>query len=214
MADDRAGADDAVMKVNVAGTWNVLLAAEACGAGRVVYASSGKAIGMLERDPPYLPLDDAAPGLPSSTYGLSKWLSEEMCESFSRRTGIRTLCLRPVLVLDEDGWDRFASFDELPPARGKAWHLAVFVDVVDVANAIALAVAVDDPPQHARLLLCADEVASERTTAELVAEKLPNVEWRGAPPQGRAALLDCSAARSIHGWKPAVGWDGRLRHRA
>jgi nucleoside-diphosphate-sugar epimerase len=169
---------------------------------------------MLERDPPYLPLDDAAPGLPGSTYGLSKWLSEEMCSSFSSRTGISTLVLRPVLVLDDEGWERFASFDELPPARGKAWHCAVFVDVVDVARAIASAVALDDPPAHARMLLCADEVASERTTAELVAEKLPDVAWRGAPPGGRAALIDCAVARDVLAWKPAVGWDHRLRYRA
>ena len=175
MADDRDGADDAVMQINVAGTWNVLLAASEAGVERVVYASSGKAIGMLERDPAYLPVDDAAPGLPSGTYALSKWLSEEMCESWSRRTGIPTICLRPVLVLDDDGWERFAGFDELPPARGKAWHLAVFVDVDDVASAIALSLSAADPPAHARLLLCADEIASERTTAELVAERLPDV---------------------------------------
>ena len=217
LADDRSGSPDAVMQVNVCGTWNVLLAAAEAGCSRVVYSSSGKALGMLERDPGSLPLDDAAPGMPSTPYGLSKWLSEQMCEAWSRKTGIPTLCLRPVLVLDEEGWERFAAFDELPPARGSAWHLGVFVDVDDVAAAIALAVGVPDPPLHSRMLLCADEVAAERPAAEIAREWIPAVPWRdGAQPadDSRGALVDCSVARDVLGWRPIRGWDHRLRVRA
>jgi nucleoside-diphosphate-sugar epimerase len=62
-----------------------------------------------------------------------------------------------------------------------------------------------------RLLLCADEIASARPTAELVAERLPGVPWRdGVPyPAGtRAALVDCTAARQVLGWAPRRGWGG------
>jgi hypothetical protein len=49
------------MAVNVLGTWHVLLAAEAAGAGRVVYFSSGQVFGIAEgeRLPDYFPVDDA-----------------------------------------------------------------------------------------------------------------------------------------------------------
>jgi len=209
IAEDRGGAPEDVMAVNLLGTWNVLLAARAEGVERVVYASSGKALGMLERDPAYLPLDDGHPGLPSRPYGLSKWLAEEMCESFTRDTGVPTICLRPVLVLDGDGYERLAGMRGLPRAQTAAsFHLAAFVDVEDVATAIAASLSCPDPG-HARLLLCAGEVGSERPAAELAAEHLPHVPWRnGAPPEpgSRSALVDCAAAHELLGWRPRVGW--------
>jgi nucleoside-diphosphate-sugar epimerase len=210
---DREEIPDQVMAVNVAGTWNVLLAAEACGIRRVVHASSGKALGMLERDPRYLPVDDAHPGLPARPYGLSKWLSEEMCEAVTRAQGIETICLRPVFVVEPAQWAEFAGLSELGPARGTSWHCGVIVDVRDVADAFALAVTCEAPEGgHARLLLCADDVASDRPAAELVAEHLPDVPWRdGGPPaaDSRAALADCSAAHAVLGWRPRFRWDGR-----
>ncbi|MBB4661728.1 NAD-dependent epimerase/dehydratase family protein [Conexibacter arvalis] len=200
------------MPVNLLGTWNVLLAARAHGVGRVVHLSSGKALGMLERDPDQLPVDDRHRGLPSLPYALSKWLAEEMCEAFTRETGVSTICLRPVLVLDSTRYPALAAGPELPPVPGMRWHLGVWVDVDDVARAAVAAVDCPDPG-HARLLLCADEIAAERPTAELVAEHLPDVPWVGPPlePGSRRALVDCTPARELLGWEPRVRWADRAR---
>jgi nucleoside-diphosphate-sugar epimerase len=209
IAEDREGEAEAVMASNLLGTWNVLLAARAHGVGRVVFASSGKALGMLERDPAYLPVDDRHPGLPSRPYGLSKWLAEEMCEAFTRESLIPTICLRPVLVLDAEWYERLAGVEELPrPSSATSWHLGVFVDVQDVAEAIVASLACADPG-HARLLLCSHDVASTRPSAELAAEFLPHVPWRDGRPfeaGSRKALVDCSAAAELLGWRPSVGW--------
>jgi UDP-glucose 4-epimerase len=201
---------DQVMAVNLAGTWNVLLAAREAGVRRVVHASSGKALGMLERDPDYLPVDDAHRGLPTRPYALSKWLSEQMCEAFTNETGIATICLRPVFVVDEAGWTALRNVRELPPARGAAWHLGVLVDARDVAAAFAASLTCPDPG-HIRLLLCAEEIAADRPTADLVREHLPTVAWRGAPldPTSRVALVDTSAARRVLGWHPQYRWSNR-----
>lgn len=213
---DREEIPDQVMAVNVSGTWNVLLAAEAEGVRRVVHASSGKALGMLERDPRYLPVDDAHPGKPARPYGLAKWLSEEMCEAFTRAHAVETLCLRPVFVVEPSQWADFALLRELGPARGSSWHCGVIVDVRDVADAFSFAVTCPSPDGgHARLLLCADDIASDRPAAELVAAHLPHVPWRDgvAPPaDSRAALADCSAAKALLGWAPRYRWDGRASY--
>jgi UDP-glucose 4-epimerase len=208
LAEDRGGSDERFMELNVSGTYHVLLAAKAAGVERVVHASTGKVLGMLERDPAYLPMDDAHPGLPSRPYGLSKWLAEELCEALTNETGIATLCLRPVLVLDDEGWATLGAGPELPEARSGGWHLGVYVDGEDVADAFALALGCPDPG-HARLLLCAEDIASARPTAELVAERLPDVGWRaGVPfaPGSHAALVDCTAARQVLGWVPRRSW--------
>jgi len=48
LAHDTAGSPEDIMAVNVLGTWHVLLAAEAAGAGRVVYFSSAQVFGLAE----------------------------------------------------------------------------------------------------------------------------------------------------------------------
>lgn len=208
LADDRAGTPQEIMAVNVLGTWNVLLAAKDAGVSRVVYASSGKALGLLERDPAYLPVDDSHPGLPSRPYGLSKWLAEQLCEAFTNETAIPTVCLRPVLVLDDEGWAGLDGEAELPPGRGASWHLGVFVDVGDVADAVAAALRCPDPG-HVRALLCAEEVGALRPSVELVAEHLAAARWRDGAPypaDSRRALVDCTVAREALGWRPRRGW--------
>lgn len=198
------------LPVNVVGTWNVLLAARDHGVSRVIVLSSGKALGMLERNPDYVPIDDDHRGRPTLPYALSKWLIEEMCEAFSAETGVTTICLRPVLVLDPTRYPQLASGPELPLIPNAPWHLGVFVDVDDVASAAAAAVTCRDPG-HARLLLCADDVGSDRSTAELLAEYLPLVPWRGAPlaPGSRRSLVDSSRAKTLLGWRPLITWNDR-----
>jgi len=211
LADDRNGSPADIMSINLLGTWNVLLAAEANQVPRVVYFSSGKALGMLERNPDYLPMDDDHRGLPTRPYGLSKWLSEEMCAAFTQRTGIDTICLRPVAVFDAEGYERMLMSAPRPAGFGTAWHMGVHVDVRDVAEATLRAVETTFRG-HVRLLLCANDIADQRPTLELVAEHLPHIDWRGGrefTAEPFRSLIDCSRAQEILGFRPRHGWPGR-----
>jgi nucleoside-diphosphate-sugar epimerase len=208
--EDRNGPPADTLAINLAGTSNVLVAAEQEGVGRVVFLSSGKSLGMLERDPDYLPVDDDHPGRATRPYGLSKWLAEEMCAAFTARTGMTTICLRPVAVFDAAGYARMLAAPTPAPA-GSSWHMGVHIDLRDVAEAIAKAVACP-APGHARLLLCAADIADRRPTLELVRELMPRVPWRGGAEFQREphrALIDCSRARRVLGWEPRHGWPGR-----
>jgi UDP-glucose 4-epimerase len=213
IAGDRGRSAADILAVNLVGTANVLLAAEAQGVARVVYMSSGRALGMLERDADYLPLDDKHRGLPSAPYALSKWLSEEMCEAFTARTGIQTICLRPVQVFDEaDYRNALAHADSDSSSRpGGVWALGVHINVVDVAEAAAAAVRCD-APAHSRMLLCAADIASDRPTLELVAERVPHIPWRGGREYSTEpfrSLIDTSKAQRILGWRSVCTWPGR-----
>lgn len=209
LADDRCANPADIMAVNILGTWNTLLAAEQHGIGRVVVFSSGKALGMLERDPDYLPMDDAHRGLPTRPYGLSKWLAEEMCAAFTRRTGIDTLCLRPVAVFDAAGYEQQIDAPRRPPTPGAVWHLGVHIAMDDVAQATVAALSTGFRG-HARLLLCADDIADRRPVGELVAEHLPQVPWRCAPgPDPWHSLVDTGAAQRVLGFRPRHRWPGR-----
>lgn len=79
--------------VNVGGTANVLEAARAAGARRVVFTSTGGAIyGEGEGLP--LPLDEAAPIAPLSAYGQSKFAGEGYLALYRRLYGISGVALR------------------------------------------------------------------------------------------------------------------------
>jgi nucleoside-diphosphate-sugar epimerase len=210
LAGDRAGEPGDFMSVNLLGTWNVLLAAEAQGVGRVVYFSSGKALGLLERDPDYLPVDDAHRGLPSLPYALSKWLAEEMCAAFTARTGIDTLCLRPVQVFDGTTYAAALAAPEWRPGSSGSWHLGVHIDMRDVATAAQAAVECSAHGHH-RMLLCAADIGAPRPTLDLVAELLPKVPWRGGTAYANEpyrSLVDTGAAQRLLGWRPRHAWPG------
>ena len=105
---------------------------------------------MLERDADYLPLDDDHRGLPSVPYALSKWLSEEMCQAFTARTGVKTICLRPVQVSNDADYQKALAQPNAPFQPGSVWSLGVHIHVLDVAEAVAAAVRCD-APTHVRM---------------------------------------------------------------
>jgi UDP-glucose 4-epimerase len=81
-----------VYAANVTGTFNVLQAALKFGVRKLVFASSGEV--YPETKPVYLPLDESHPTRPTSAYGLSKLLGEEMVEFHQRVHGLPSVILR------------------------------------------------------------------------------------------------------------------------
>jgi UDP-glucose 4-epimerase len=78
-------------RVNVEGTINVLAAAQAAGAGRVVLASTG---GALYGEAETIPTPEDAPIGPLAPYGQSKYAAEGFCGLFHRLHGLSTIALR------------------------------------------------------------------------------------------------------------------------
>jgi UDP-glucose 4-epimerase len=212
---DTAGTPAEIMATNVLGTWNVLLSAEEQQLDRVVFFSSFQVFGTVEgqRPPDYLPMDDDHPLRAERPYGLSKRLAEEMCEAFTSRTGISTLCLRPVAVWDERNYSALERSRAGEPTSGceHRWEDGMFVDVRDVAGATRAALGCP-PPGHVRVTLCAADSSASQPTRELAHRLLPEVEWRGGAEFDRdpgKALVDCARAHHALGWRPRYRWADR-----
>jgi UDP-glucose 4-epimerase len=214
LAHDTAGSPEQIMSINVLGTWHTLLAAEAAGAARVIHFSSAQVFGTAggERLPDYFPLDDAHPRRAMRAYGLSKRLSEDLCAGFTARTGIPTLALRPVWVWDPGQYQQIAAlWRSDPDAEWEPfWEYGGFVDVRDVVTAVALALTVPLTGHH-RALLCAAGIAATEPSLDMAARLAPGVPvtdparylaepWR--------ALIDCSEAEAVLGWRPGHSWGG------
>jgi UDP-glucose 4-epimerase len=146
IAHDSRGTPTDIVATNVLGTWHVLAAAEASQVSRVVYFSSAQVFGCAEGEgaPLYRPVDDRHPVRAARPYGMSKRLAEDMCQAWTGRTGIPTIVLRPVMILDDPGLARMSEDDA---------ELGAFVHVDDVADGVVRALAADTQG-HCRLTLC------------------------------------------------------------
>jgi len=87
---------------NVVGTFNVLKAAAAAGARRVVFSSSREVYG----EPVGLPVDESHPLLSINSYGASKVAGEAQCRAFARECSLETAILRLSNVYGERDFDR------------------------------------------------------------------------------------------------------------
>jgi nucleoside-diphosphate-sugar epimerase len=146
MAHDSAGTPADILATNVLGTWHVLLAAEHWHASKVVYFSSAQVFGFAEGEgtPDYRPVDDNHPLRAARPYGMSKRLAEEMCAAWTSRTGIPSVVLRPVMILDDEGLQVITEWDA---------ELGAFVHVDDVVDA-AIRAANWTSTGHHRMTLC------------------------------------------------------------
>jgi nucleoside-diphosphate-sugar epimerase len=213
---DNAGSPEQIMAINVLGTWHALLAAEAAGAERFICFSSAQVFGTAEgeRLPDYLPLDDVHPRRATRAYGLSKCLAEDLCAGFTARTSVPSVCFRPVWVWRPEQYQRMAERWRVDPESEwePFWEFGGFVDVRDVATAVELALTVPLTGHH-RALLCAADIAATQPSLDMVARVTPSVPIRDAD-RYRAdpwrALVDCSAAEALLGWRPRYRWS--LRH--
>jgi UDP-glucose 4-epimerase len=141
LADPRA--DTAV---NALGTLNVLEAARAVGARKVVYSSSAGIFGELRT----LPIAEDHPVEPDSPYGVSKLAGEKYCLAYSRLYDLEAICLRYFNVYGVH--QRFDAYGNVIPifatlllrgepltVFGDGEQTRDFINVADVARANVLA---------------------------------------------------------------------------
>jgi UDP-glucose 4-epimerase len=215
LAHDTAGSPEQIMAVNVLGTWHVLLAAAAAMVTRVVHFSSAQVFGTAEgeRLPDYFPIDDGHPRRATRAYGLSKCLAEDLCAGFTARTGTATVALRPVSVWDPGMYERIeARWRAEPRSEWQPfWEYGAFVDVRDVAVAVQQALTVPLAGHHRMLLYAADIAATEPSLsmAARLASAVPVNDPVLFRQQPWCALVDCSIAARVIGWRPRYNWSDR-----
>lgn len=212
---DSAGLPEDIMAVNALGTWHVLLAAERERVGRVVHFSSVQVFGLAEGEgfPDYFPVDDDHPRRAKRPYGLSKRLSEDMCETFSARSGIPSISFRPVWVWQPEYYRTIEDRRRLDPRSEwePYWEWGAFVDVRDVASAVASSLEVAFEGHH-RALLCAADISGSAPSLELAARLAPGVPVRDREVYSSDpwhALFSCTVAQDLLGWQPRYRWSER-----
>jgi UDP-glucose 4-epimerase len=209
--------------INVGGTANVLEAARAGGARRVVFTSTGGAI-YGEGEGQELPLSENAPLAPEAPYGQSKFAGEGYLALFERLYGLSTIPLRLGNVygprqdpLGEAGV--IAIFcgrlreGERPTVFGDGKQTRDYIYVGDVVSA-ALAAAGSETtgPVNIGTGIETDVLELVRLLGKL--GDAESFEAELAPPRPgevQRISIDPSRAERELGWKPQMGLEEGLR---
>jgi UDP-glucose 4-epimerase len=200
--------------VNVGGTINVLDAAQAVGARRVVNTSSGGAIYGESR---VIPAPEDHPIAPEAPYGQSKWAAEGYCELYGRLHGLSTASLRYGNV-----------YGPRQDPLGEAGVIAIFCNLVREGGTATI---FGDGLQTRDYVYVGDVVAANLAAADVEAtgpfnvgtgietSVLDLVQALGAlagaalpaehaperPGEVKRSVIDAARAREALGWEPGVG---------
>ena len=203
-------AREELFRTNIQTTFNVLEAAETQGTGHLVLASSFSVLGLPFAPRPVtlrsFPVTEEHPIAPQDLYAVTKWLSEEMVDAWTRRTRADAVSLRmPWLQSAATFHPQVTARRETPEARLDLW---AYLDLRDAGRAAVLAVEALMAGRiagHERLFLSAADTYSVTPTADLIARDYPDVPVAQAL-SGHSALLSCVRAADSIGFAPLHGW--------
>jgi UDP-glucose 4-epimerase len=202
--------------VNVGGTVNVLSAATAHEARRVVFASTG---GAIYGEAQTIPAGEDHPVAPEAPYGLSKFCAENYCALFTRLHGLSTVALRFGNVygprqdpLGEAGVIAIFCGRALnggqPVVFGDGLQTRDYGHALDVVSASLLA---GESDAGGAFNIGRGEQVSVLDLVEALAPHAPNGFTPDFQPERtgevRHIALDASRAREELGWSPE--WDIR-----
>jgi UDP-glucose 4-epimerase len=199
-----------VFGTNTQSTYNLLEACAANGVRRVVFMSSESVLGFAFSTsrmwPQFLPLDERHALRPQDPYGLSKVTCEQICNGFSRRTGLQTVCLRPPWVWVPEPQE-IPLYKQLRVEYPK-WYknLWAYVHVFDVAKAVRQCVEFPDLPIHSSYFICASETWIDVESRELVARYFPETDQIAESFAGTASLISCEKAKIAFGFSAHYSW--------
>ncbi|MCZ7648165.1 MAG: NAD(P)-dependent oxidoreductase [Planctomycetota bacterium] len=193
---------------NALGAFNVLEAARMLGIKKVCLASSVNALGLsYSREPrfDYFPVDEEHPTYCEESYGLSKWVGEQVADCFARRYEDMTISsLRYHGVTNEESYDRWYR----PENRGDPYdsrkHLWAYSDIRDVVRANRLALEAGWKG-HEVFYITNDDSSQTVPSAELAQRCFPGVPLK-KPLDGFASFFDNSKAKRLLKWKPEHTW--------
>lgn len=203
--------DSELFRNNVLSTYNLLEAAEAHGASRIVFASSIAALGYTYAPVNIaavfpirqFPIDETQALRPADPYALSKVVGESTCDTFCRRGHMSIASLRFSWITSH--CDISAITSKATNSNSFIRTLWSYIDVHDVAQAIRQAL-VASFAGHLPIYLTAPDTLSTLPTISLIREKFPDVPRFDEKLAGFRSVFDCQKAREVLSYVPHRSW--------
>jgi nucleoside-diphosphate-sugar epimerase len=200
-----------VFQTNTLSSYHVGEAAGRLGVKTLVAASSINALGitMAERpfSPVYLPIDEEHPRLPQDAYSLTKLIDEEILGALHRRTGMRTIAIRPPLMMYGDPANERATVAErLDNPESCARVMWVYCDVRDLAQGFRLALENTTLANEA-FFLTADDALAREPLCDLFPRHFPiDVGEMASGLTGTTPAVTSAKAKRLLGYQPRYSW--------
>ncbi len=201
-----------VVFANLTATFNVLEAAVRWGVSRFVNVSSETVPGFFFPEkkflPDYVPVDEEHPVRPQDPYALAKHFGEQLMDAAVRRSDLRCTTIRPSWVMTADNYARnlgplLADRTLLTPS------LWAYIDVLDLADALVLAVE-NDLPGHEVFYIASPDNVGGRDLAAAVAEHYGDrIAVRDLARPDASGITSAKAARLL-GYRPTRSWRDHL----
>lgn len=202
---------------NVNGTLSALLAAQAQGVRRFVYAGSSSVYG----DTPVLPKVETMPANPLSPYAVSKHVGELYCSVFARVYGLETVTLRYFNVFGprQDPNSQYAAViprfissvanGKAPIVFGDGDQTRDFTFIDNVVQANILAGTVDNPdlPGRAMNIGCGGRHSLNELLRQIQAALGTDIQPEYVGPRAgdvRDSQADIEKARTLIGYEPVA----------
>lgn len=207
----RGDMDNSVFRNNMLGNYNIVLAAGLLGITRVAIASSDCALGITYRHNPmnrvcYLPVDEEHPATPDNSYGISKILSEKMCDCMSLRFPEMSIsCLRishvTVPADYEEGSHFSAYFTDPEKGPDNLWS---YIDARDCARAFRLAIE-KGMKGHEVYYIAAADTRCAMPSGELIRKYYPDTPLKSSFT-GHESMESSKKAERLLGFVPEYSW--------
>ncbi|GAA2225879.1 NAD(P)-dependent oxidoreductase [Herbiconiux moechotypicola] len=200
-----------VFLTNVTAAFNVVEAAATSGVRRFVNLSSDSVSGMTWAHRPFTgqfcPIEETHPDLAHDAYGLSKRVSEVLCDGLVGRTDATAVSIRPTWVLTPASYEANLRpfFDDPDLSSAVFW---AYVDVDDLADLIVAAVETPTPGHEVVYAAAADNIGGRDLAAEM-ARLHPSVPVRPLP-RTDASGISSAKATALFGWVPRRSWRDHL----
>jgi len=128
----------------------------------------------------------------------------------SRRTGLVSVSLRIMNIIQPDGYDALPW--PIPTAEnGVRFVMWPYVDVRDAARACRLALEADSAG-HETFYIAAADIRFDHSTRSLLQQFAPQAEIRG-PLQGNASVISIEKAQRLLGYQPQFTWQTQSSNR-
>ena len=198
---------------NVLAMFHVAEAIARTGVGRLVYVSSETVPGYVTAEvpdvPDYLPVDEQHPVRPQDAYALSKSIGESICDALVRRSDARAVSIRASFVVAEADYPRVVPVPEENVTLGRV-NLWSYVDAVDLAELIALAVEADSVGHEVVYAAQPDNLVGRPLGELLDAAFGANAPTLRTLDRADSSGLSCAKAASLFGWRPTRSWRDHL----
>ena len=199
---------------NILGLTNLLELSVKYKIKKFINLSSVDATGIFkgQTKPDYFPIDEHHSCNPSTDYGISKKVGENLCDYYGEYKKLSIITLRPPGIWDKEVYQNIIQLRQQNPEYEwkPYWEYGAFIDIRDLVSLILRICIVDSPTGHNIYNVCSDDInSSEKTSFELSKMIHPKVPWKnqsGYKENPYKTILCNDKIKKDYDWKPVFSW--------